>query len=711
MKKKPLVSVGIPTFDRPDGLKRTLDCIAGQTYENLEIIVSDNCSNNTDVQRVLQTFQQNDNRVKYFIQPENKGAAYNFQFVLDQATGDYFMWAADDDWWDVRFVEKAVVALEENPSAVACWSNVLFHLEDNTPTWPKPYHLYTNPDLSRDSKITAILKYQFQFGWYGIYALFRRETITKANLRHCKEYNVIFGADVHIITEVLLAGTVLKLHEPFFHYSNREEASAEYHLARQPNFAQSSKENPYLAHLLQLLKIVMSSNTLTAFAKLTYYCRFLLTVLLKNNAWYAAIRRYPCEGFYRTLLREGMVKDIFMLIPIEMAAMGHRVVMKLARGARKLFRIVRLAKDLFWQLGELIRFASSLPSQPRVLIVEPNICHAEFAIGVGQYLKELGYNCHFLVSSEIGRENPFCRMPKGYFAVHCLMYPLIMQVLTSRFLSLYDLAIFSSSFDFRKAALFVENYTFRHKPKSGILFVEHDLQNVAFANSKVYQDFEAKRLLVLTNYRHDENLTEIGPCYFGDIKTQVEKRNPFVVLVPGSNAQDVGSLIWAAKLLIGSGLKDFELHIVGSPANEWARKDAEQMGVQDCVKMLGRVDFPTLYREIEECNFLIGPQDLDFYLNRRTSGSKLLSLGFLKPLIIREELAATWGFDASNCISYSGDEGLVRAIERALLIQDVEYHQMVDSLRVTRTNAEQDSLLRLSRMLSDFTSEFSSEKA
>ncbi|MCA6544957.1 MAG: glycosyltransferase, partial [Pseudanabaena sp. M074S1SP2A07QC] len=95
--KKPLVSVGIPTYNRPNGLKRTLECITQQTYRNIEIIVSDNCSIDPNVEMVVKEFQSKDDRICYFRQLENKGAGANFLFVLKQSVGKYFMWAADDD--------------------------------------------------------------------------------------------------------------------------------------------------------------------------------------------------------------------------------------------------------------------------------------------------------------------------------------------------------------------------------------------------------------------------------------------------------------------------------------------------------------------------------------------------------------------------------------------------------------------------------------
>jgi glycosyltransferase involved in cell wall biosynthesis len=111
---EPLVSVGIPTYNRPDGLRRTLECITGQTYKNLEIIVSDNCSPGSETEAVSHEFIARDSRIQYYRQDINKGATFNFQFVLEKATGEYFMWAADDDEWRYDFISNCVLCLKEN---------------------------------------------------------------------------------------------------------------------------------------------------------------------------------------------------------------------------------------------------------------------------------------------------------------------------------------------------------------------------------------------------------------------------------------------------------------------------------------------------------------------------------------------------------------------------------------------------------------------
>ena len=110
----PLVTVGIPTYNRPEGLERTLISIINQTYKNISILVSDNCSTNPDVLPILKKYAELDNRVTFIVQKKNLSLVPNFQFLSDQAGGKYFMWAADDDQWSTGFIEACVQAMEAN---------------------------------------------------------------------------------------------------------------------------------------------------------------------------------------------------------------------------------------------------------------------------------------------------------------------------------------------------------------------------------------------------------------------------------------------------------------------------------------------------------------------------------------------------------------------------------------------------------------------
>jgi len=78
----PLVTIGIPTFNRPDGLLNAIKKITSQTYRNIEIIISNNASNNELVPKIIEYCASLDGRIKYCHQQENIGITNNFKYVV-----------------------------------------------------------------------------------------------------------------------------------------------------------------------------------------------------------------------------------------------------------------------------------------------------------------------------------------------------------------------------------------------------------------------------------------------------------------------------------------------------------------------------------------------------------------------------------------------------------------------------------------------------
>jgi len=105
-KAQPLVTIGIPTYNRADAyLRETLAGAMNQTYENIEIIVSDNCSSD-NTEAFIRGIS--DRRIRYFRHKKNIGANNNFNYCLEQANGDYFLLLQDDDMIDSDFVEACM---------------------------------------------------------------------------------------------------------------------------------------------------------------------------------------------------------------------------------------------------------------------------------------------------------------------------------------------------------------------------------------------------------------------------------------------------------------------------------------------------------------------------------------------------------------------------------------------------------------------------
>ena len=104
----PLVSIGLPTYNRPGGLKTALDHIISQSYTKLEIIVSDNHSDNEEtILSIIEDY--GDSRIQYIRQETNIGGILNFKFLVQKSSGEFFMWAADDDYLESDdIIEKLV---------------------------------------------------------------------------------------------------------------------------------------------------------------------------------------------------------------------------------------------------------------------------------------------------------------------------------------------------------------------------------------------------------------------------------------------------------------------------------------------------------------------------------------------------------------------------------------------------------------------------
>ena len=88
-----------------------------QRYEAIEIIVCDNASTD-DTEAVVTRALGGDPRVRYVRHATNLGAVANFRAGLDLATGEYFMWLADDDWLDPDYVDCCMHTLRHDPTAV-----------------------------------------------------------------------------------------------------------------------------------------------------------------------------------------------------------------------------------------------------------------------------------------------------------------------------------------------------------------------------------------------------------------------------------------------------------------------------------------------------------------------------------------------------------------------------------------------------------------
>jgi glycosyltransferase involved in cell wall biosynthesis len=120
-----IVSIGLPIHNGEFFLKTRIDSILNQTFKNFELIISDNASTD-QTRKICEEYAKQDSRIQYIRQKKNIGGLQNFKFVLQNAKGKYFVWAAVDDFWKPTFLSKNIEILESNTNIIGSISEFDF---------------------------------------------------------------------------------------------------------------------------------------------------------------------------------------------------------------------------------------------------------------------------------------------------------------------------------------------------------------------------------------------------------------------------------------------------------------------------------------------------------------------------------------------------------------------------------------------------------
>jgi len=115
----PRVSIGLPVYNGASYLEASLQSLLAQSFTDFEIVISDNASTD-ETAAVCNAYAAADPRIRYIRQPQNGGAAWNFNRVFELSRGEYFKWAAADDVCDGTLVERCVNVLDAEPDIVLC---------------------------------------------------------------------------------------------------------------------------------------------------------------------------------------------------------------------------------------------------------------------------------------------------------------------------------------------------------------------------------------------------------------------------------------------------------------------------------------------------------------------------------------------------------------------------------------------------------------
>ena len=213
---RPTVSFGVPVYNGESQLDAALESLRAQTFEDFEIIVSDNAS--TDgTEEICRRHARLDPRVRYVRNPRNVGVARNFNNLFRLATGHYFKWAPHDDVLAPEFLARCVDALESDPTlAIAVPQPQLIdedgnrddfaqrHRESLTErglrhiAFDEPRHL---GDARPSKRFSDIVLHKVWF--YELFGLIRSDLLERTGL-----LRLFFGSCQVLLAELVLLGPV-----------------------------------------------------------------------------------------------------------------------------------------------------------------------------------------------------------------------------------------------------------------------------------------------------------------------------------------------------------------------------------------------------------------------------------------------------------------------------------------------------------------------
>lgn len=215
------VSIGLPVYNGERFLPDAIGSLLRQTFEDFELIISDNASTDTTGE-ICRGYAERDRRIRYLPLKENIGSAPNFNRVAQLSSTPYFSWAAHDDVWAPRYLERCLEALDRDPSVVLAYTRA--SVIDESGDHVRDFG--AGPDLLSPSPYVRLHRWLFQphVAYHAFFGVMRAPGLAQVlPLANCA------GNDELFLAHLLLLGKYYEVPEcMFFNREHRAKASSTY---------------------------------------------------------------------------------------------------------------------------------------------------------------------------------------------------------------------------------------------------------------------------------------------------------------------------------------------------------------------------------------------------------------------------------------------------------------------------------------------------
>lgn len=129
---KPLVSIILPVYNGEQYLKKSINSVISQTYQNWELLIMDDCSTDSSPD-IAKEYCKKESRIHYFRNENNLRLPGNLNRGFSLAKGDYLTWTSDDNMYRPTAIEKLLQALQAHPGAQFAFASCQIIDENDDP--------------------------------------------------------------------------------------------------------------------------------------------------------------------------------------------------------------------------------------------------------------------------------------------------------------------------------------------------------------------------------------------------------------------------------------------------------------------------------------------------------------------------------------------------------------------------------------------------
>ena len=275
------VTIGLMVFNEATFIRETIISIQQQSFQDFEIIVGDNASTDGSSE-IIKKLAKLDQRIVHIRRQENIGALQNWNNIVENASGEYFVLAGGHDLWSPNYLESLVFSLDKNKDAVLAFCKTQW-IDESGKAINVPSCTLDTSGMSSLGRFVSLM-YANQHYLYG---MARLSAMKQTRL----QMEIIGSGEIYLQELAQIGDFVLVEYERWYRRKNREEGNTFQRLTRYRNVLFSStkarikfKIFPYLQMMLHylFLPFILKKISLKARLSLFFVYPLIITRLLPN---------------------------------------------------------------------------------------------------------------------------------------------------------------------------------------------------------------------------------------------------------------------------------------------------------------------------------------------------------------------------------------------------------------------------------------------